>query len=108
MKRHINYLRHAVAHERWAESLLCFLGDLQLSHFTRYLPKEEEIIGFIVSVYGEQFTCISQWKFASYRADLYIEEKHLVLECDEHGHISYDSSREAARCKALHDRARCS
>lgn len=28
------------------------LGDLQLSHITRYLPKEEEIIGFIVSMYG--------------------------------------------------------
>ena len=79
------------------------LSDLQLTHITRYLPKEEDIIGFILSVYGEQFTCISQWNFASYRADLHIEEKHLVTECDEHGHISYDSSRVAARRKALHD-----
>ena len=79
------------------------LGDLQLTHIKRFIPKEEETIGFLLSIYGEQFTCIPQWRFATYRADLYIEEKHLVVECDERGHVSYDSSREAARCKALHD-----
>ena len=79
------------------------LGDLQLTHVTRYLPKEEELIGFILAVYGKQFTCMSQWKFGHYRADLYIEEKHLVIECDEHGHVSYDSRKEGPRCKALHD-----
>lgn len=79
------------------------LGDFQLTHIKRFLPKEEEIIGFLLSVYGHHFTCISQWNFATYRADLYVEEKHLVIECDEHGHSSYDESREAARCKALHD-----
>jgi len=81
---------------------VALMGDLQLTHINRFLPKEEETIGFIMSVYGEQFTCISQWKFATYRADLYIEEKHLVIECDEQGHSSYDKRREAARCRALH------
>lgn len=79
------------------------LGDLQLTHIARYLPKEEEIIGFILAVYGKQFTCYSQWKFGPYRADLYIEEKHLVVECDEHGHVSYDNQREGARSQALHE-----
>ena len=79
------------------------LGDLQLTHIARYLPKEEEIIGFIMAVYGKQFTCYSQWKFGPYRADLYIEEKHLVVECDEHGHVSYDNDKEGARSEALHE-----
>jgi hypothetical protein len=79
------------------------LGDLQLTHIARYLPKEEEIIGFILAVYGKQFTCYSQWKFGPYRADLYIEEKHLVVECDEHAHVSYDNQKEEARCRALHE-----
>ena len=79
------------------------VGNLQLTHINRFLPKEEETIGFLMSVYGEQFTCITQWKFANYRADMYIKEKQLVVECDEHGHASYDSSRKEDRCRTLQE-----
>ena len=79
------------------------LGDLQLTHITRYLPKEEELIGFLLAVYGKQFTCKPQWRFGPFRADLYIEEKHLVVECDEHGHVSYNNQKEEARSRALNE-----
>jgi very-short-patch-repair endonuclease len=57
---------------------------MDLSNF-RHLPTESETLMFIMDCFkGEHVT--RQYKFGTYRVDLYFQEYNLVVECDEELH----------------------
>lgn len=76
--------------------------DRAITHVRRISSQEEDCIGFFYRSFHKSLTCLLQYPFGgNYRADMYIKELHMILECDENGHRRYDTQHEASRNAAL-------
>ena len=82
--------------------------DLAITHVRRISSQEEDCIGFVYRSFHKCLTCFLQYPFGGkYRADMYIKELHMILECDENGHKRYDTQHEASRNVALTEAGYC-
>lgn len=58
---------------------------------------ENQTIGFIWNCFNEVTSLKRQYKFDTYRVDLYFLDYKLVIECDEYGHTDRDPNYEKTR-----------
>lgn len=75
---------------------------LQCFHST----KEQDVVQILESAFCDT-NPIRQYQVGDYRIDLYLEEIRVAIECDEHGHIQYDSNKEILREMEIQKKLRC-
>lgn len=73
------------------------LHECEPQYVKRYMPKETETLGFLCNVFDGIFEIKLQYKMLHYRVDMYIVNKNVVIECDEHNHRDRDMQYEVQR-----------
>lgn len=70
--------------------------------------KEAEILANIIEILNEYgLEHILQYKCGSYKCDMYIVDKNIVVEVDEHGHVNRDHKYEADRMEFINKTLKC-
>lgn len=72
-------------------------NDMKVEYVKRYLPKETETLTFIYEAFKGVYNIVLQHQVLRYRVDMYIVDKNIVVECDEHGHANRDPTYEITR-----------
>lgn len=65
-------------------------------------PIETQTINFIKNCFNTSYRMIQQYRIGNYRADLYIEDYAIVVECDEFGHTDRNPEDEYQREQAIY------
>jgi very-short-patch-repair endonuclease len=108
-KQHV-YLSSACFKQLDCNFMLTTKRDITIPevHFIkRYLPKETEILDFIYKVLSPLYKPKKQYNIGKYYIDLYIEDKKLAIECDEHNHKGYDQNKEESRQNYIETQLDC-
>lgn len=74
---------------------------VHMRHYT-----ESEVLGPVTTALGH-LGPLQQFSVGSYRIDLYFPKHRLAVECDEHGHMHYDATKEAARQQFIESQLNC-
>lgn len=80
---------------------------IETKYVKRYIPEEIEIIGFIAETFQSLYKVKRQYYVLKYRVDLYIIDKRIAIECDEHGHRTYDHKKEVQRENDIRNTLQC-
>ena len=84
------------------------LADMpNITYVKRFLPKETEILDFIVESFNNIYEVKREFIIDNYRIDLYIEDLNLAIECDEHNHKDRNTEDEINRQKYIEDTLSC-
>jgi very-short-patch-repair endonuclease len=73
----------------------------------RFMPKEIEILSFVQMCLHGIFEIKMQYYVLNYRIDMYIVDKRIAIECDEHDHKYRDTNLEKKRQIELKTHLNC-
>lgn len=82
-------------------------GIPNITYVKRFLPKETEILDFIVESFNNIYEVKREFIVDNYRIDLYIEDLNLAIECDEYNHKDRNTEDEINRQKYIEDTLSC-